>query len=293
MIWLAMVFVWFLITLWLRPARFAIGAFLAALGFLASLNMINPDATIAAQNLARYQATGQLDAGYLTQLSADAVPVLVPVLGQLPDDAQALLRADLRDRLARMDADPGWRDWPALHLARWDAYAVLNAHRAELGSDRARNKIGRKYPVFLFSCTWLYNGAISMLEQTVSRRKFLKVMAALAVQASLGGAGAAGYSRAIEPGWVEINPVRLTLPRLPSAFHGYRIAQISDIHMDGWMDQARLAAIVGLVNAQQPDLIAITGDFVTGRATRAAAGSGHHPAPAGGAGRRGRRAGQP
>ncbi len=63
--------------------------------------------------------------------------------------------------------------------------------------------------------------------------------------------------------WFEINYLDLTLPRLAPEFHGYRLLQISDIHMDGWMTQARLAAIVDLVNRLQPDLVAITGDFVT------------------------------
>jgi predicted MPP superfamily phosphohydrolase len=63
--------------------------------------------------------------------------------------------------------------------------------------------------------------------------------------------------------WVEIVYLDLPLPRLAPEFRGYRLLQISDIHMDGWMTQARLAAIVDLVNRQQPDLVAITGDFVT------------------------------
>ena len=63
--------------------------------------------------------------------------------------------------------------------------------------------------------------------------------------------------------WVEIVHLDVPLPRLAPEFRGYRLLQISDIHMDGWMTQARLAAIVDLVNRQQPDLVVITGDFVT------------------------------
>lgn len=71
------------------------------------------------------------------------------------------------------------------------------------------------------------------------------------------------YARKIEPRWVEINHLELELPRLPADFHGYRIAQISDIHMDTWMNPRRLRMIVQLVNQLHPDFIAITGDFVT------------------------------
>ncbi|BCL37765.1 metallophosphoesterase [Nostoc sp. MS1] len=71
------------------------------------------------------------------------------------------------------------------------------------------------------------------------------------------------YAKLIEPNWIEINSLQLTLPRLASEFYGYRIVQISDIHRDYWMTTQRLKRIVRLVNQQQPDLVAITGDLVT------------------------------
>jgi predicted MPP superfamily phosphohydrolase len=58
------------------------------------------------------------------------------------------------------------------------------------------------------------------------------------------------------------------LPRLDREFDGYRIVQISDIHMDGWMSFERLSGLVKLVNEQRPDLIVVTGDFVTAEAKR-------------------------
>jgi hypothetical protein len=87
MVWLGLAFGWFLWTLWRRPERFTIGLLLAAMGFLATLNFINPDAFIVRQNTVHYQATGNLDAYYLTTLSDDAVPELVLLLNALPEDA--------------------------------------------------------------------------------------------------------------------------------------------------------------------------------------------------------------
>jgi len=75
--------------------------------------------------------------------------------------------------------------------------------------------------------------------------------------------GASRVAAAIDPGWVEVTQRKLTLPRLDPAFDGYRLAQFSDIHMDNWMTPERISQVVDLVNAQQPDLIAITGDFIT------------------------------
>ncbi|MCC5635842.1 metallophosphoesterase [Nostoc sp. CHAB 5844] len=71
------------------------------------------------------------------------------------------------------------------------------------------------------------------------------------------------YAKLIEPNWIEINSLQLTLPNLASEFNGYRIVQISDIHRDRWMSPRRLKRIVRLVNQQKPDLVAITGDLVT------------------------------
>lgn len=81
--------------------------------------------------------------------------------------------------------------------------------------------------------------------------------------ASLTALAGTAYTTLVEPGWVEIAHVSVALPRLTAEFCNYRIAQISDIHIGGWMNAARLDEVVDRVNAQSPDLIAITGDFVT------------------------------
>ncbi|NJR57941.1 MAG: metallophosphoesterase [Cyanobacteria bacterium CRU_2_1] len=77
-------------------------------------------------------------------------------------------------------------------------------------------------------------------------------------------AGGFGYAYWIEPVWIDIHSVPITLPRLKPEFQNYRIVQISDIHADEWMTTERLTAIVNRINQLQPDLVAITGDFVTG-----------------------------
>jgi len=71
------------------------------------------------------------------------------------------------------------------------------------------------------------------------------------------------YVRKVEPEDVEVVSVSLVLPRLEVRFDGYRIAQISDIHADGWMTPGRVLRLVNLVNAEAPDLVTITGDFAT------------------------------
>lgn len=94
----------------------------------------------------------------------------------------------------------------------------------------------------------------------VSLRRILRGGITWASLATLAGTA---YIALIEPWWIEVTSVPLVLPRLASEFCGYRIAQVSDIHLGDWMNADRLAHIVRLVNAQSPDLIAITGDFVS------------------------------
>jgi predicted MPP superfamily phosphohydrolase len=102
-----------------------------------------------------------------------------------------------------------------------------------------------------------------MEQRTLTRREFLKLTARWALASTVVGLGGLAYSHGIEPGWVDVQPVRLTLPRLAAPFHGYRVVQISDIHMSPWMTRARLADLVKQVNALEADLVTITGDFVS------------------------------
>jgi hypothetical protein len=85
----------------------------------------------------------------------------------------------------------------------------------------------------------------------------------VAAATALLGAGGLLYAREVETRRVEVRPVELTLPRLAPEFDGYRIVQFGDLHLDDWSKPERLHRIVGRVNDQQPDLVAITGDFAS------------------------------
>jgi hypothetical protein len=71
-----------------------------------------------------------------------------------------------------------------------------------------------------------------------------------------------GYASWIEPGWVEIVTIAVPVPGLNKQLNGFRIVQISDIHMSRWMDEKRLDGIIAQVNALGPDVVALTGDYV-------------------------------
>jgi uncharacterized protein len=97
-----------------------------------------------------------------------------------------------------------------------------------------------------------------------SRRDFLKLLKAATVELSLLGIGGAAYGYWIEPNWLKVEKVNLTLERLKPSFHGLSIAQISDIHMGGWMNMDRLQHVVEVVLAQKPEMLLMTGDYLTG-----------------------------
>lgn len=102
----------------------------------------------------------------------------------------------------------------------------------------------------------------------LNRRALLRGCLAGTLAAPL-GAGAFGaetyyYARYIEPDWIDITHHQMHLARVSAAFHGYRIVQITDIHIDlKFMTVERVVNIVKTVNQLQADLIVITGDFVT------------------------------
>jgi hypothetical protein len=68
--------------------------------------------------------------------------------------------------------------------------------------------------------------------------------------------------------WIDTNQISIPVRSLPSRFEGYRIAQISDFHLGTWMTIDYLLDAVRRVNNLAPDLIVITGDFVTYKAER-------------------------
>jgi predicted MPP superfamily phosphohydrolase len=91
----------------------------------------------------------------------------------------------------------------------------------------------------------------------------LRRLATAAVGGTLLGMGGLFYAREVETRWLEVSSVGITLLRLAPEFDGYRVVQIGDIHLEDWTKPRRLNRMVDLVNAQNPDLIAITGDFLS------------------------------
>lgn len=67
---------------------------------------------------------------------------------------------------------------------------------------------------------------------------------------------------------IEVVNVEISSPKIPNAFDGYRIVQISDLHVGTWGDDTRfISKLCDSINALKPDVIFFTGDIVN-RETR-------------------------
>jgi hypothetical protein len=122
-LWLAVVLVWFALTVVRgRPRAFAFGMILAGFAATVALNVANPDAVIARTNLAR----PHVDVAYLGGLSDDAVPALLERLPALASPRRGALAVAL---LRRDEQDGGLLGWNA---SRARAERLLREHHAEL-----------------------------------------------------------------------------------------------------------------------------------------------------------------
>jgi uncharacterized protein DUF4153 len=164
MLWLAMVFVWFGVTVLRGQTRdFVAGMTITGFLTLGALNVVNPEALVARVNISRAMralavsdsvrtsdgiARGPIDYEYLTsRLDGDAVPVIVPALLAPPISpaANPAHAAEVRERCAavgrilrrwatgtndaRRGAEADWRIW---NSGAWSAHRLVLAHEREL-----------------------------------------------------------------------------------------------------------------------------------------------------------------
>ena len=81
-------------------------------------------------------------------------------------------------------------------------------------------------------------------------------------------AGAAGLALRNGLHVPAVRRVEIALARWPRALDGFRIVQISDIHIGPVLGRGFAAALTARVNALAPDLVAVTGDLVDGDVER-------------------------
>jgi predicted MPP superfamily phosphohydrolase len=93
-------------------------------------------------------------------------------------------------------------------------------------------------------------------KHSITRRRFLQL-------SGLGAVGLAAYSGEFERHDLQITHRTIELKRLSPALDGLRIAQVSDIHFEQYTEASFVRRVVDEVNRLAPDIVVLTGDYVS------------------------------
>jgi len=94
------------------------------------------------------------------------------------------------------------------------------------------------------------------------RRKALAGMLNLGALTVSGAASGVAFAGSRQP--VAVKVVEIPIEGLPEALDGFRIAQLTDIHIGPTIKGDFLQEVVAQTNALNPDMVALTGDLVDG-----------------------------
>jgi uncharacterized protein len=95
----------------------------------------------------------------------------------------------------------------------------------------------------------------------ITRRQFLRLTGVFGAAAGVSVASAA-YGFGVEPNQLQVERITIPLARLPGAFDGFTIVQLSDLHYGPYVTAEHISHAITTANALQPDLIVLTGDLV-------------------------------
>ncbi len=94
----------------------------------------------------------------------------------------------------------------------------------------------------------------------INRRDFLKYLGLVTAGSLIAVSSYLVYQDESQDPVIDV--VTVPIDRLPEAFEGFTIAQISDIHLFPYTKPETVQRAVELANSFHPDLVALTGDFV-------------------------------
>lgn len=101
-------------------------------------------------------------------------------------------------------------------------------------------------------------------QQVFSRRKFLRLAMCTMAGSSLTALGVTLHSTKVEPWQIKLERIRIPVPSLPPPFDGYRIVQLTDLHLTAEKSRLAISRAIHIALSCLPDLLVLTGDYVTG-----------------------------
>ncbi|MCO4762426.1 MAG: metallophosphoesterase [Myxococcales bacterium] len=90
---------------------------------------------------------------------------------------------------------------------------------------------------------------------------FQRALSSSAAAGALLAGSAALHSATRDP---KVQRVEVTLDRLPKELDGFKIVQISDLHVSATIKRPYVERVVAMANELAPDLVALTGDLMDG-----------------------------
>ena len=105
---------------------FAFASLLTIIAFLVGVNLINPDAFIARENISNFNETGKIDVKYLGNLSADALPQVLEIYPRLSEEDKAIVQEALNAH--REELEVSEKHWQSNNYSRSKALERLQKH---------------------------------------------------------------------------------------------------------------------------------------------------------------------
>ena len=98
----------------------------------------------------------------------------------------------------------------------------------------------------------------------VDRRTILKALGYTVVGSGAAAFGTYRYGTGIETEWLQTERVTIPVKHLGSSFDGFKIVHMSDFHLHPHTQVELIKRAVAITNTLKPDLVALTGDYVSG-----------------------------
>ena len=95
------------------------------------------------------------------------------------------------------------------------------------------------------------------------RRKFLQAGSLVSIALVTAPITTFGYAAFVAKSKPVLNKVSLKMPGLPPGLRGLKIAQVSDFHVNQFIGQSEIERLTEDISKEKPDIIVITGDFVS------------------------------